>query len=58
MFEEIAHGRMLGLRTISFWNMQSQGFERIIIQKMEIFKKNFGRVGGFDLFEEIAHGRM
>ena len=43
------------LEEIPSRNMHFEGFGRKIIQRMQIFEENTGRVGGVDLFEDIVH---
>ena len=52
LFEEIAYVALRGFGGIPFWNMYSQGFGGILIQRMQILKEN---TGGVNLFEDIAH---
>ena len=55
MFEGVVHVRLRGLEVLPFRNMHSQGFEGIMIQRMQIFEDNTRRVGGVDLFEGVVH---
>lgn len=54
--EDIGHGKLQGPQGVSFWNMDYEGFRRIIIPWMQIFEQNTKRVGGVDLFGEIVRG--